>query len=180
MRSIVFSSILIGLLLSGMVAPAIAESDPIKVGATDQAKVTFTRFTLVGMAVFGVVVTKVDGSVDDPIAAYIEQTKEKTPDTKEASAPDVGDASAMLITDSDDGSTVVVVVMLDDYFYLIAAAGMVLTLDEFLPLVDVVIDRAADAETLMERLPTLDDLPPGFTVDEESLVNADGTPIAQD
>ena len=173
MRSIVVSSILIGLLLSGMVAPASAQdaTPTPDIGAIKETNVeaTYERMTLVGMMVFAVVAGELDGTDDHPADTIIEYMQQECEDFKTASAPDVGDDAAMLTgTISNEGfdfEVVILAIHSGDILSVYVAAGMALVLDDFLPVIEAIVDR--DPQSPEDWVPTLDDMPAGFSVSED-------------
>lgn len=172
-RSTISSVILIGLLLSIAVLPAGAQdaTPVVDIGKIDDTTVEadFERMTFVGMMVFSAKASEVDGSVDNPVDLLAAAALEMFPTLKDASAPEYGDESRLMVgTVSGDGvSAEMAMLWVQDgnRVFLMLGAGLTLVLDEFLPLVDTLM--TSDYDNLEEWLPTVDDMPAGFTESED-------------
>lgn len=146
------------------VAPVAAQTatpEIVEIGTVERAEVMYQRITLIGMAGFRVMIGRVDGSVANPVDVYMDAASAQTPGLVEASAPDYGDASRMLTGKDGDVFMAVAAIQDGDYVMVFVGGGVTPFLDEFLPLVETLAQRPVT--TLEAWLPTLDDMPPGFT-----------------
>lgn len=168
MRSLVAVMVL-GVVMLGIASPTLAQDatpTPVPIGVTDQAEVTYQRLTLVGLIAFRATVGTIDGSVPDPVNVYMDAIAPTLPGLTEASPPKYGDAARMIYgtTDADGQAVEIAIVVIQDgnHVFLFMGSGLAMVLDEFLPLVDTLMQRPVT--TLDAWLPTLADMPAGFTV----------------
>ena len=167
MRRLVLS-LLVAFMVVSPAAAQVATPEPVPIGTVEKASVTYQRLALIGMIVFRATVSIVDGSVPDPVDVYMDAVMAEYPSLVEASPPKHGEYARMLHgTIDEDGQaieTAIVAIQDGDYVFALLGGGLALVLPDFLPLVDTLMQRPFD--TLDGWLPTLADMPAGFTVSE--------------